>query len=138
MGAGAVVVVVVLAAVGATVVGAAVVIGTAVVASDVAGAPTVASGGLVAVPDDAHAPVALSTAAKSNARAARRGAVETQSVVMCSEGDDTARTPRRVMRSTGEPTAHRVETMGLEPTTPCLQSRCSSQLSYVPAGRGQG
>ena len=27
--------------------------------------------------------------------------------------------------------------MGLEPTTPCLQSRCSSQLSYVPAGRFQ-
>ena len=27
-----------------------------------------------------------------------------------------------------------VETMGLEPTTPCLQSRCSSQLSYVPRG----
>ena len=25
-----------------------------------------------------------------------------------------------------------VELMGLEPTTPCLQSRCSSQLSYVP------
>ena len=25
-----------------------------------------------------------------------------------------------------------METMGLEPTTPCLQSRCSSQLSYVP------
>jgi hypothetical protein len=25
-----------------------------------------------------------------------------------------------------------VETMGLEPTTPCMQSRCSSQLSYVP------
>ncbi len=25
-----------------------------------------------------------------------------------------------------------VETMGIEPTTPCLQSRCSSQLSYVP------
>ena len=22
--------------------------------------------------------------------------------------------------------------MGIEPTTPCLQSRCSSQLSYVP------
>jgi hypothetical protein len=22
--------------------------------------------------------------------------------------------------------------MGLEPTTPCLQSRCSSQLSYIP------
>src|SRR5664280_431314 len=28
-----------------------------------------------------------------------------------------------------------VEMMGLEPTTPCLQSRCSSQLSYIP-GRG--
>src|SRR5215208_933772 len=27
-----------------------------------------------------------------------------------------------------------VETMGLEPTSPCLQSRCSSQLSYVPEG----
>ena len=27
-----------------------------------------------------------------------------------------------------------VETMGLEPTTFCLQSRCSSQLSYVPEG----
>ena len=26
-----------------------------------------------------------------------------------------------------------VETQGLEPWTPCLQSRCSSQLSYVPA-----
>ena len=25
-----------------------------------------------------------------------------------------------------------VEAMGLEPTTPCLQSRCSSQLSYAP------
>ncbi len=25
-----------------------------------------------------------------------------------------------------------VETMGLEPTTPALQTRCSSQLSYVP------
>ena len=28
----------------------------------------------------------------------------------------------------------RVEMMGLEPTTPCLQSRCSSQLSYIPLG----
>jgi hypothetical protein len=25
-----------------------------------------------------------------------------------------------------------VETMGFEPTTPALQTRCSSQLSYVP------
>jgi hypothetical protein len=25
-----------------------------------------------------------------------------------------------------------VETRGFEPRTPCLQSRCSSQLSYVP------
>jgi len=25
-----------------------------------------------------------------------------------------------------------VEMMGLEPTTPCLQSRCSSRLSYIP------
>ncbi len=25
-----------------------------------------------------------------------------------------------------------VELIGLEPTTPCLQSRCSSQLSYSP------
>ena len=30
-----------------------------------------------------------------------------------------------------------VETMGFEPTTPCLQSRCSSQLSYVPGAIGQ-
>ena len=29
---------------------------------------------------------------------------------------------------------HMVETQGLEPWTPCLQSRCSSQLSYVPLG----
>src|SRR5437879_3142817 len=28
--------------------------------------------------------------------------------------------------------------MGIEPTTPCLQSRCSSQLSYVPAARPGG
>ncbi len=28
-----------------------------------------------------------------------------------------------------------VETMGFEPTTPCLQSRCSNQLSYVPVFR---
>ena len=28
-----------------------------------------------------------------------------------------------------------METIGFEPTTPCLQSRCSSQLSYVPVER---
>ena len=27
-----------------------------------------------------------------------------------------------------------VELVGIEPTTPCLQSRCSSQLSYSPSG----
>ena len=27
-----------------------------------------------------------------------------------------------------------VETMGFEPTTPGLQSRCSARLSYVPVG----
>ena len=26
----------------------------------------------------------------------------------------------------------KVEIVGVEPTTPCLQSRCSSQLSYTP------
>src|SRR5687767_1316345 len=47
-------------------------------------------------------------------------------------------------RSAGQPTAgnqplqrdaegpDQVEAMGLEPTTPCLQSTCSSQLSYAP------
>ena len=29
-----------------------------------------------------------------------------------------------------------VEAMGLEPTTSCLQSRCSSQLSYAPGPLG--
>ena len=27
-----------------------------------------------------------------------------------------------------------VELEGIEPSTPCLQSRCSSQLSYSPSG----
>jgi hypothetical protein len=31
----------------------------------------------------------------------------------------------------------RVELMGIEPTTPCLQSRCSNHLSYSP-GHDQG
>jgi hypothetical protein len=30
-----------------------------------------------------------------------------------------------------------VEVMGLEPTTSCLQSRCSSQLSYTPGARSK-
>lgn len=30
------------------------------------------------------------------------------------------------------PRSAMVELMGLEPTTPCLQSRCSRQLSYSP------
>ena len=30
-----------------------------------------------------------------------------------------------------------VETMGLEPTTFWMQTRCSSQLSYVPVGQGE-
>ena len=30
-----------------------------------------------------------------------------------------------------------VEIVGVEPTTPCLQSRCSSQLSYTPLKRMQ-
>ena len=42
-----------------------------------------------------------------------------------SEGSSVPETPRQ----------NTVETMGLEPTTPCLQSRCSSQLSYVPGAR---
>ncbi len=40
------------------------------------------------------------------------------------------RPPRRWPGALTSPSL--VETMGLEPTTPCLQSRCSSQLSYVP------
>ena len=30
-----------------------------------------------------------------------------------------------------------MEVMGLEPTTSCLQSRCSSQLSYTPGARSK-
>ncbi len=29
-------------------------------------------------------------------------------------------------------TCNKVEVNGVEPMTPCLQSRCSSQLSYTP------
>ena len=42
-------------------------------------------------------------------------------------------TTTKFRRATETPTYQGfVETMGLEPTTLCLQSRCSSQLSYVP------
>ena len=34
----------------------------------------------------------------------------------------------------GEDAATGVEMIGLEPTTPCLQSRCSAKLSYIPIG----
>jgi site-specific DNA recombinase len=40
--------------------------------------------------------------------------------------------PRPRCRGRGSNKTHLVELMGLEPTTPCLQSRCSSQLSYSP------
>ena len=30
-----------------------------------------------------------------------------------------------------------MEMTGLEPVTPCLQSRCSSQLSYIPGWAGR-
>ena len=43
--------------------------------------------------------------------------------------------PHRTAALAGKPALtceYAVERMGLEPTTPCLQSRCSSQLSYVP------
>jgi hypothetical protein len=42
-------------------------------------------------------------------------------------------TPEATHRTRELPTrTFMVEMMGLEPTTPCLQSRCSSQLSYIP------
>ena len=41
----------------------------------------------------------------------------------------------RIAEVEGSHTNTLVETMGLEPTTPCLQSRCSNQLSYVPVLR---
>ncbi len=49
-------------------------------------------------------------------------------------GTQWARRRVRRSRTSVKPVtrAFPVETMGLEPTTPCLQSRCSSQLSYVP------
>jgi hypothetical protein len=46
----------------------------------------------------------------------------TRLALRCHRGEPGSALPGRVV----------VETMGLEPTTPCLQSRCSSQLSYVP------
>jgi site-specific DNA recombinase len=46
--------------------------------------------------------------------------------------DGQAKEPRPRCRGRGSSKTHLVELMGLEPTTPCLQSRCSSQLSYSP------
>ena len=54
-------------------------------------------------------------------------------------GTQWARRPlERSLRSSREALSRHfvVERMGLEPTTPCLQSRCSSQLSYVPGSTG--
>lgn len=42
--------------------------------------------------------------------------------------DDAGTEPRGGVRTS----EHSVEAIGLEPTTSCLQSRCSSQLSYAP------
>lgn len=63
-----------------------------------------------AVPDALHAGLAAvrSRRVGSNAKSRPRGA------------------------ALGSNIQHLVETMGLEPTTPALQRRCSSQLSYAP------
>ena len=45
-------------------------------------------------------------------------------------------TSLRREKTQATPGFFKVETMGLEPTTSCLQSRCSSQLSYVPENSG--
>ena len=45
---------------------------------------------------------------------------------------DGAKTNPSPLPDRGSNEALLVEAMGLEPTTPCLQSRCSSQLSYAP------
>jgi hypothetical protein len=47
---------------------------------------------------------------------------------------DTTTARKRLRKAIPKLLTASVETMGLEPTTPCLQSRCSSQLSYVPEG----
>jgi hypothetical protein len=48
----------------------------------------------------------------------------------CAMAAPVRRQRRPARRQT--PCSEVVETMGFEPTTPCLQSRCSNQLSYVP------
>jgi site-specific DNA recombinase len=53
--------------------------------------------------------------------------------------EDGTHKPRPHCYGRGSNKDHLVELMGLEPTTPCLQSRCSSQLSYSPVtGSGAG
>ena len=44
---------------------------------------------------------------------------------MKNKGENIKKRPDQKIRS-------EVEIVGVEPTTPCLQSRCSSQLSYTP------
>ena len=50
----------------------------------------------------------------------------------CDPVSPELRRTERTVSALGAVRNRMVETMGLEPTTPCLQSRCSSQLSYVP------
>jgi hypothetical protein len=81
-----------------------------------------------------------------HARTRRRGRPSARRVRRATESDSQPRLramdamdtptlrPERIRCRTALPLTRTyvVETMGLEPTTPCLQSRCSSQLSYVP------
>jgi len=51
----------------------------------------------------------------------------------------TNRTPQAISITTQRtPSTYDVELRGFEPRTPCLQSRCSSQLSYSPFAVGLG
>ena len=45
--------------------------------------------------------------------------------------------PQRKRPDRDDQVSFGVEIVGVEPTTPCLQSRCSSQLSYTPLKRVQ-
>src|SRR5690606_36202001 len=54
-------------------------------------------------------------------------------LVGCVPGPTLSVVPRRA--TDHSVATHRVELRGFEPRTPCLQSRCSSQLSYSPRVR---